>query len=421
VSNTVAEHRSVGSSHSSSSAQGITAPMGFLAAGAHVGLKKQKKDLALILSEVPATAAAVFTTNVVKAAPLIWNHDVLAKNPIVRGIVINSGNANACTGEKGLVDAKIMAESFATAFDVQPCEVLVASTGVIGVPLPIEKIVAGIETVSKTASKTEASAHDAAEAIMTTDSIAKEFALQVEIAGKTVTFGGMAKGSGMVHPNMATMLGFITTDAHIAPALLKQALQESTKRTYNMISVDGDSSTNDMVAILANGLAGNRLIDKPGPDYDIFVGALETVNVFLAKSIAKDGEGATKLLSVTVQGSRTVEEAQKLAKSVVSSSLVKAAFFGHDANWGRVICALGYSGVDFDHMKVSIEFISAAGSITLMKNGEPIKFDEGDALKILAEKEITVLVTMSEGKCTATAWGCDLTYDYVRINAAYRT
>jgi glutamate N-acetyltransferase/amino-acid N-acetyltransferase len=401
---------------------GVTAPKGFLAAGAMVGIKKQaKKDLALVLSEVPAHAACVFTTNVVKAACILFNEKVLAKQPLLRGMVINSGNANACTGEAGILHNEMMAEAFAQAFGVNANQVLIASTGVIGVPLPIETVVNGIKEVSKTVSKSERAGHDAAEAIMTTDCFAKEFSLEVEIGDKIVTIGGMAKGSGMIHPNMATMLGLITTDANISPALLQQALKESNSRTYNMISVDGDTSTNDMVAILANGRAENPLIDQHGPNYELFAEALESVNRFLAKAIARDGEGATKLLEVIVQGAKTIDDAQKLARSVVSSNLVKAAFFGQDANWGRVLCALGYAGVNFDPNNVSIEFFSQAGLICLMHKGEPIKFDEETALTILKEKEIKVLVTMAEGDAQATAWGCDLSYDYVRINGSYRS
>jgi len=409
---------------------GVTAPKGFLAAGTFVGVKQQKEnaekkepknDLAVIVSEVPAHAACVFTTNVVKAACILYNQKVLAKGSTVRGIVVNSGNANACTGEAGMLHTEMMAEAFAQAFGTEKSEVLTASTGVIGVPLPIEKIVNGVKELSKFVTAEEQSGHDAATAIMTTDCFAKEFSLEVEIAGKTVTIGGMAKGSGMIHPNMATMLGFITTDANISPAMLQTALKESNGKTFNMISVDGDTSTNDMLAILANGLAENKLIDKPGPDYELFSEALESVNRYLAKAIAKDGEGATKLLEVIVHGAKTVDDAQKLSRSVISSSLVKAAFFGQDANWGRVLCALGYAGVIFDPTKVSIEFLSQAGSISLMNKGEPIPFDEEFALAILKEKEIKVLVTMGEGQAEATAWGCDLSYDYVRINGAYRT
>jgi glutamate N-acetyltransferase / amino-acid N-acetyltransferase len=405
---------------------GVTAPKGFLAAGAFVGIKKkngkEKKDLALIFSEVPAHAACVFTTNVVKAACILYNQEIVGKEaPIAQGIVVNSGNANACTGELGMVHTKEMAEAFAQSLGIQANQVLVASTGVIGVPLPIETVKNGIKEMSNSLSSLEKSGNDAAQAIMTTDCFAKEISLEVEIGGKIVTIGGMAKGSGMIHPNMATMLGFITTDANISPALLKQALKESNDKTFNMISVDGDTSTNDMLAILANGLAENPTIDQPGPDYELFVEALESVNRFLAKAIARDGEGATKLLEVIVQGAATVQDAQKLARSVVSSNLTKAAFFGQDANWGRVLCALGYAGVNFDPMKVSIEFFSQAGLISLMHKGEPIKFDEDFALSILKEKEIKVLVTMGEGDAQATAWGCDLSYDYVRINGSYRS
>jgi len=393
-----------------------------MAAGIIAGIKKQaKKDLAVVLSDVPAHAACVFTTNVVKAACILFNQSVLANNAPVRGLVINSGNANACTGEAGVVHTRMMAEAFAQSLGVQANEVLVASTGVIGVPMPIEIVVEGIKSAAKLIGESEACGHEAAEAIMTTDCFAKEFSLEVEIGGKVVTIGGMAKGSGMIHPNMATMLGFVTTDVNISPVLLKEALQESNGRTYNMISVDGDTSTNNMVTILANGQAGNPRIDKHGADYELFTEALESVNRYLAKAIARDGEGATKLLEVFVQGAASEEDGQKLARSVVASSLVKAAFFGQDANWGRVLCALGYAGVKFDPTKVSIEFISQAGGISLMNKGEPIAFDEGLALTVLKEKEIKVVVSMAEGDAQATAWGCDLSYDYVRINGSYRS
>jgi len=401
---------------------GVTAPKGYLAAGLIAGIKKQpKKDLAIVLSKTPANVACVFTTNVVKAACILFNQKVLAKNAPVRGLVINSGNANACTGEAGIVHTQMMADAFAQAFGVAASEVLVASTGVIGVPMPITEVVKGIGNVSKIVSASEASGHEAAEAIMTTDCFAKEFSLEVEIGGKIVTLGGMAKGSGMIHPNMATMLAFVTSDVNISPALLKEALQESNGRTYNMISVDGDTSTNDMVAVLANGLAGNPIIDRRGADYALFAEALDSVNRHLAKAIAGDGEGATKLLEVFVQGAADAESARKLARSVVSSSLVKAAFFGQDANWGRVLCALGYAGVQFDPGQVSIEFLSAAGSVSLMNKGEPIAFDEELALSVLKENEIKVVVFMGEGAAQATAWGCDLSYDYVRINGSYRS
>ena len=400
---------------------GITAPQGFLAAGAHIGIKKENKDLALLLSEVPANAAAVFTSNVVKAAPLLWNQSILELKPVMRGIVINSGNANACTGETGFVHAELMAKTFAKSFNIQPHEVLVASTGIIGVPLPINTVIGGIEEVSKILSSGEKSGHQAAEAIMTTDTCTKEFSIQTEIGGKPVTIAGMAKGSGMIHPNMATMLSFITTDANISPKLLQLALQESTSRTYNMISVDGNTSTNDMVIILANGLAENPLINKQDIYYKQFVDALDSVNNNLARAIVADGEGATKIIEVCIQGAKTTTDAQRLAKSVVSSNLVKTAFFAEDANWGRIICALGYAGVDFNPMDVSLELSSTGGCIDLMRHGEPIEFDEDQATAILKEHEIKVLVTIGEGKEIATAWGCDLTYDYVRINSQYRT
>ncbi len=403
---------------------GITAPQGFQAAGAHIGLKKQKqkKDLALIASNVPAHFAAVFTTNVVKAAPIIWCEQVAQKQAPIRGIVVNSGNANACTGAAGMQHTEIMAKTFANCLGVKSEEILVSSTGVIGLPLPIDLITEGIKTTSKLLSSENGAGEAAAQAIMTTDTFMKEFAFSTPISGKTVTIGGIAKGSGMIHPNMATMLAFITTDVNISPALLKECLQKSNQQTYNMISVDGDTSTNDMVAIMSNGLAGNEIINEHGDNYNKFFAALNEVNLELAKAIVHDGEGATKFLEVTVHGTKTVEEAQKLSKAVISSSLVKTAFFGQDANWGRILAAMGYAGVPFDPDGVSIEFLSEAGKISLINRGEPEVIDEAKALKILKEKNIKILIEMNNGgQSSATAWGCDLSYEYVRINGSYRS
>jgi glutamate N-acetyltransferase/amino-acid N-acetyltransferase len=401
---------------------GVTSPIGFKAAGAHVGLKRKRKDLAIVLSESPANFAAALTTNVVKAAPILWNQQIVAAGKQIKAVVINSGNANSCTGPTGTLHTEMMAAKTADCLGVKPTEVLVASTGVIGVPLPIEKVEAGIAIVAPQVAASAESGYSAAEAIMTTDSFVKQCALQVKIGATVITIGGMAKGSGMVHPNMATMLSFITTDAAISQELLHKALIKSVSVSYNMISVDGDTSTNDMVAILANGMAGNAMIaDADSADYHAFCQALDEVNTFLAKCIASDGEGATKVLTVTVKGSKNIEDAQKLSKSVVSSNLVKTAFFGEDANWGRILAALGYGGVIFDPSKVSIDFVSASGAITLLKSGQPCQFCELTASRILKQKEIEVLIDLDDGSSTATAWGCDLSYDYVRINGAYRT
>jgi len=400
----------------------INSPLGFKAAGDYVGIKKKVlKDMAIIVSEVPAKVAAVFTQNVVKAAPVLWNQAVVENNEEVSAIVVNSGNANACTGAEGTIHTRKMAEAVAKACSLATGKVLVASTGVIGVPLNIQIVEEGIAKVASQLSKTSSAGHDACEAIMTTDTFCKEFSVQFELGGKQVTIAGMAKGSGMIHPNMATMLGFVTTDANISTKMLRKALSESVQQSFNMISVDGDTSTNDMLIALANGMAGNALISSEDEDYKTFFTHFNNINVNLAKSIAQDGEGATKLLEVTVSNAASEESARKLAKSVISSSLVKAAFFGEDANWGRILSSLGNSGVEFNPSAVSIKFVSAAGSVALMKTGQPLQFSEEEALSVLKEKNISILVEMSEGKAKATAWGCDLSYDYVKINGSYRT
>jgi glutamate N-acetyltransferase/amino-acid N-acetyltransferase len=405
-----------------SSGGGITSPKGFKATGAFIGIKKlEKADLALVWSEVPAKCAAVFTTNVVKAAPVLWNQKVLQKSQSLQGIVINSGNANACTGTQGMLDAEAMASVYAESMGVSADEILVASTGVIGVPLPIALITKGIKQTASALVCSEQGGLAAAEAIMTTDTYAKHIAHTFEADGKTVTIGAMAKGSGMIHPNMATMLSFVTTDLNITTALLEKALKASTAQTYNMISVDGDTSTNDMVAILANGKAGNKLIEQEDADYLTFCQALNEVNTAIAKSIIQDGEGATKFLEVQVKNADTVENARIMARAVVSSNLVKAAFFGEDANWGRIICAMGYSGAQFAPEDVSIVITSEGGKLELMKEGEPSLVNEDLAKKVLAAKEIVVSIDMKNGHSQGTAWGCDLSYEYVRINGAYRT
>jgi len=399
--------------------ESITAPKGFSATGAHVGLKKKKKDLTIIKSEVPAVASGVFTTNLVKAAPVLWNQQIV-KNK-VRGIVVNSGNANACTGELGFKHTEIMAQTLAECINATKEEIIVSSTGVIGVHLPIEKIVEGIKTIVSTLETTREAAKRAAEGIITTDTYTKEISVEVEIGGKSVKIGGMAKGSGMIHPNMATMLSFVTTDADISKNMLDKALTDSVEDTYNMISVDGDTSTNDMVLVLANGLAQNTPINEENENYFKFKSALDYVNKYLAKQVVNDGEGVTKVLEVLVNGASTKEDARKIAKSVICSNLVKTAFFGEDANWGRILCAAGYSGANFNPEKTSISFSSLGGEIMLFANGEPVNFDEDKALQILKERKIHILISLQDGNSEATAWGCDLSYEYVKINGEYRT
>lgn len=398
---------------------GITAPKGFSATGAHIGLKKKKKDLAIIKSELPATASGVFTTNLVKAAPVIWNQQVV--NNKIKGIVVNSGNANACTGELGFRHTEIMAQTLAECINASKEEIIVSSTGVIGVHLPIDKIVEGIKTTITSLETTREAAKRAAEGIITTDTYTKEISVEVEIDGKTITIAGMAKGSGMIHPNMATMLSFVTTDADISKEMLDKVLKDSVEDTYNMISVDGDTSTNDMVIVLANGIAKNTSITEENENYFRFKTALDYVNRYLAKQIINDGEGVTKVLEVVVKGASTKEDARKIAKSIICSNLVKTAFFGEDANWGRILCAAGYSGAKFNPEKTSISFSSLGGEILLFTNGEPIKFDEDKALQILKERKIQIIISLQDGNEQATSWGCDLSYEYVKINGEYRT
>jgi len=400
---------------------GITAPEGFKTAGDHVGIKKRRRDLAIILSEIPATASAVFTQNVVKAAPLLWCQKVLAENHKIRAIVVNSGNANACTGEQGYEHAVVMAEITAECLNLDKNEVLVSSTGVIGVPLDIELIKDGIKKVSGELDCSEKSSIDAAQAIMTTDTFHKEIAVEFEISGKPVRLAGIAKGSGMIHPDMATMLAFITTDADISKEMLDKALKDSVVNTYNMISVDGDTSTNDMAIIIANAKAGNPVIEIVNEEYKKFKEALDFVNEHLAKQIVYDGEGASKFLEVNINGAKSSENARKLAKSIISSNLVKTAFFGEDANWGRIIAAMGYSGGTFNPDTVSIEFFNNGNTIKLMENGKPLVFDENKALEILKNREIKINIDLKDGNDKASAWGCDLSYEYVRINGEYRT
>lgn len=394
-------------------------PKGFNAAGSHVGLKAKKKDLSLISSDIPCTAAAAFTTNIVKAAPVLKSIEIIESGAKVSGIVINSGNANACTGQQGLRDAEEMIQAYKNELN---CEtVLVCSTGVIGVPLEMDIMCAGIKSTAKQLSSEEEGFKSAAEAIMTTDTFPKTAWTQINVGGKTATLLGMAKGSGMIHPNMATLLSCCITDINISRPLLDKAVKKCIAKTFNMISVDGDTSTNDTFIALANGACENPLIEEENNEYTAFCEALTLVVESLAKDIAKDGEGATKLMEVCVKGAKTEEDAKKIAKSVISSSLFKAALFGADANWGRVLCAMGYSGGDFDPFNVDIFFKSPAGSIQLMDKGAPVNFSEEEAKKILSENEIFISICLNQGKSTATAWGCDLTYDYVKINGDYRS
>ena len=401
---------------------GVTAAKGFEAAGVEAGIKyKNRMDMALVYSQVPCKAAGTFTTNVVKAAPVKWDQKVVYEHGYAQAVIINAGVANACTGAEGYGYCLDTAKAAAKAFGISEESVLVASTGVIGMQLPMDKILAGVEMLSKAKGDSLEHGTLASKAIMTTDTVNKEIAVEVELGGKTVTIGGMCKGSGMIHPNMCTMLGFVTTDVNISKELLLKALQEDVKDTYNMVSVDGDTSTNDTVLLLANGLAGNAEITEENEDYKTFCEALNVVNTFLARKIAGDGEGATALFEVKVVNAASKEDAVILSKSVVTSSLTKAAIYGHDANWGRILCALGYSGVQFDPEKVDLYFESEAGKLKIIENGVSTGYSEEVATKILSEEEVTAIADMKMGEYSATAWGCDLTYDYVKINADYRS
>lgn len=401
---------------------GVTAAQGFSAAAAAAEIKyKGRTDMAMIYSEVPALAAGTFTTNVVKAAPVKWDQDVVYNHPYAQAVICNSGIANACTGAEGYGYCKETADMAAEVLGIPADSVLVASTGVIGMQIPMDRITNGVKAMAPVLSGTLEAGTEAAKAIMTTDTIKKEVAVQVEIGGKTVTVGGMCKGSGMIHPNMCTMLSFVTTDVKISKKLLQEALSEDIKDTYNMVSVDGDTSTNDTVLLLANGMAGNPEITEKGADYEAFKAALNYINTTLAKKIAGDGEGATALFEVKITGAESKEQAVTLAKSVVTSSLTKAAIYGHDANWGRILCAMGYSGAQFDPEKVDLYFESAAGKIKIIENGVSTGYSEEEATKILSQEAVTAIADMKMGEAAATAWGCDLTYDYVKINADYRS
>ena len=401
---------------------GVTAPKGFSAMGVHAGIKKgQKKDMAMIYSSVPCIAAGTFTTNQVKAAPVKWDQKMIYENEYSQAIICNSGVANACTGEMGMKYCEEMAKTAAEALEIHRESVLVASTGVIGAQLPMDKIINGIGMLAPTLDQSIEGGHMAAEAIMTTDTIPKEIAYEFKIGGKTVKIGGMCKGSGMIHPNMCTMLGFIMTDVSISKNLLYEALSQDIKDTFNMVSVDGDTSTNDTVLLLANGMAGNEMITEKNEDYNKFVEALHAVNVFLSKKIAGDGEGATALFEVKVVNAESKEQAVTLAKSVVTSSLVKAMICGHDANCGRIMCALGYAKAKFTPDIVDIYFESKAGRLKIVENGVPTDYSEEKATEILSEEEVTAICDMKMGKYSTTAWGCDLTHEYVSINADYRS
>ena len=400
---------------------GVCAAQGFKASGLHCGIRKNKtkRDVALILSEKVGTAAAVYTTNLVKGAPILVDMENLADGK-AQAIIVNSGNANTCNAD-GVEKAMQMCKIAARQCAVLPSNVIVASTGVIGMPLDVTPIEKSIGQLYWDLEHSVAGSRNAAEAIMTTDTTIKEVAVEFELGGKVCRMGGIAKGSGMIHPNLATMLIFITSDVAVSSEMLQKALKADVNKTFNMISVDGDTSTNDTVAIISNGMAGNKLINSEGEEYDVFCKALYMITSKLCKMLAADGEGATKLLECIVTGGKDVQTAQTVAKSVICSSLLKAAMFGADANWGRVLCAIGYSGADVDINKIDVAFKSAKGELPVCKNGAGIPFSEEKAKEILLENEIDILIDLNDGASCATAWGCDLTYDYVKINGDYRT
>ncbi len=400
---------------------GVCAAKGFSAAGIHCGIRKNKtkRDLALIYSEVPASAAAVYTTNLVKGAPLTVTKKHISDG-VAQAVLCNSGNANTCNAD-GIEVAEKMCSLLSENIAVKPNDVIVASTGVIGQKLDVTPIAVGLPLLVSELGSSKENSLNAAEGIMTTDTVVKEISVKFTVGGKECHIGGIAKGSGMIHPNMATMLVFITTDAAIAPEMLRKALSSDIQNTFNMVSVDGDTSTNDMVAVMANGMAGNEPITGEGEDFAEFMKALNTITVYLCRKIAGDGEGATKLIECSVSGAETKETAKTVAKSVITSSLFKAAMFGADANWGRVLCAIGYSGADVDVSKIDVSFESKAGRVDVCRNGAGIDFSEATAKEVLSEREINVLINLGSGSGEAVAWGCDLTYDYVKINGDYRT
>ena len=401
---------------------GVTAAKGFRAASTAAAIKYSgRTDMAMIYSDVPCSAAGTFTKNRVKAAPVKWDQDIVSRTKQAQAVVINAGIANACTGQEGMDYCQKTADRVSELFGVPAETVLVASTGVIGKQLPIDRICAGVEAMSKKLGADLESGNQAACAIMTTDTKEKEAAVELELSGKTVTIGGMSKGSGMIHPNMCTMLSFVTTDAAISQELLQEALRKDVEDTYNMISVDGDTSTNDTCLLLANGMAQNPMITEKDEDYRAFCAALHMVNEALAKKMAGDGEGATALFEVKTIGAASKEQAKIIGKSVVSSNLTKAAIYGHDANWGRILCAMGYAGVEFEPEKVDLFFESAAGKIQIAKDGMGLDYSEEEATRILSEPVVTAVIDLKLGEESACAWGCDLTCDYVKINADYRS
>ena len=401
---------------------GVTAAKGFEAASTAAGIKyKDRTDMALIYSQVPCEAAGTFTTNVVKAAPVKWDRQIVDSGKKAQAVIVNSGIANACTGAEGFGYCKDTAEAAAKYLSVDAEGVLIGSTGVIGKQMPIDKLTAGIEVLAGKKNDSIENGTEAAKAIMTTDTHEKELAVTIQVGGKTVTIGGMAKGSGMIHPNMCTMLAFVTTDAVITKEALQKALSEDVVDTYNMISVDGDTSTNDTALVLANGMAENPMIEYGTEDYQTFKAALHEINEYLAKQIAGDGEGATALFEVKVKGAESVEAAKVLAKSIACSNLTKTAIAGHDANWGRIVCAMGYSGAQFDPEKVDLFFESKAGKIQIAEDGVALDFSEDKATEILSQPEVTAIADVKMGDAEATAWGCDLTHGYIEINADYRS
>ncbi len=401
---------------------GVTAAQGFKASAAAAGIKYQgRTDMAMIASDVPCACAGTFTTNIVKAAPVIWDRHIARELGSAQAIVCNSGIANACTGEEGMQMCSRTAQSAGEALGISPESVLVASTGVIGMQLDMDRVEAGIGMLSPALEGTTEAGHRAARAIMTTDTKPKEAAVVFQLGGKKATLGGMCKGSGMIHPNMCTMLCFLTTDAAISQEMLQKALSADIKDTFNMVSVDGDTSTNDTVLLLANGLAGNEQITAEGKDFQAFCAALRAVNEKLCRMIAGDGEGATALFEVRIEGASSKEDARTLARSVVSSNLVKAAICGHDANWGRILCAMGYSGAEFYPERVDLFFESSAGKIQIMKEGKALDYSEQEATKILSQPEVCARADLRMGSESATAWGCDLTKEYISINADYRS
>ncbi len=401
---------------------GVTAAKGFEAAGAEAAIKYQnRKDMAMVYSKVPCKAAGTFTTNVVKAAPVLWDRDIVTNSEYAQAVVVNAGIANACTGKQGLDYCRREAEVTGRLLGIPAEAVLVGSTGVIGMQLPMGRIEAGIAKLVEAKSDTLEAGHTAACSIMTTDTISKEIAVSFELDGKEITVGGMSKGSGMIHPNMCTMLAYITTDMAISKELLQEALSTSIADTFNMITVDGDTSTNDTCLVMANGMAGNTEVTQKGEAYDKFFEALNYVCTYLAKKMAGDGEGATKLFEAKVVNARSKEDARTLSRAIVGSNLSKAAIYGCDANFGRFLCAMGYSGAQFDQNDVELFFESENGRLQVFDHGTPIVFDEEKALQIMKADAVTVYVDMHEGEAEATAWGCDLTYDYVKINADYRS